>query len=118
MKRIALFIYLIILTQFIYSQVIDELNFSWYSQADERWKYENLGYSRYNTIGKSGCVLTCLSMLFNSEASSPQVTPEELNAWLIKNNGYALSDMRWEVVVRFDGDNTGEIGRASCRERV
>jgi hypothetical protein len=107
LKRIALFIYLIILTQFIYSQVIDELNFSWYSQADERWKYENLGYSRYNTIGKSGCVLTCLSMLFNSEASSPQVTPEELNAWLIKNNGYALSDMRWEVVVRFDGDNTG-----------
>ncbi len=89
------------------AQLLDDLDFSWYSQGDPRWKYDNLGYSRWNTIGKSGCVLTCLSMLFNSEASNQQVTPEQLNNWLIENKGYSYSDMRWEIVAKYDGDGKG-----------
>jgi hypothetical protein len=56
-------------------------------------------------------------MLFNSEASNPQVTPEELNAWLIKNNGYSNADMRWEVVANFDGEGKGVelVGRTDRR---
>jgi len=101
----------------VYSEVIDDLEFSWYSQGDVRWKYENLGYSRYNTIGRSGCVLTCLSMLFNSEASNPNVTPEELNSWLIRNSGYANSDMRWEIVAQFDGVGEGVELVGECNSR-
>ncbi len=118
-KRSIFFLLLIFYTFSLSCQVIDDLDFSWYSQADERWKFDNLGYSRYNTIGRSGCVLTCLSMLFNSEASNPLVTPEELNAWLIKNNGYAHADMRWEVVDNFDGENKGVelVGRSDKRNQ-
>lgn len=107
MKKTVVLLIIITSIYILCAQVIDDQDFSWYSQGDARWKYNNLGYSNYNTIGRSGCVLTSLSMLFNSEASNPQVTPEELNAWLIKNNGYSNADMRWEVVANFDGENKG-----------
>jgi hypothetical protein len=117
LKQNILLILLLFTLKIISAQVIEDLNFSWYSQTDERWKYENLGYSRYNTIGRSGCVLTCLSMLFNSEASNPHVTPEELNAWLVKNNGYAVADMRWEIVAKYDGVGKGVelVGQSNKR---
>ncbi|MBP7563999.1 MAG: C39 family peptidase [Candidatus Cloacimonetes bacterium] len=117
MKKQVLLLLIIFQLYSMLAEIIDDLEFSWYSQVDERWKYENLGYSRYNTIGRSGCVLTCLSMLFNSEASNPNVTPEELNAWLVKNNGYAHADMRWEIVAQFDGVGEGVELVGQCNRR-
>ncbi len=81
--------------------------FNWYSQADSRWKHDTLGNSRYNTIGRSGCVLSCLSMLVNAEASTPAVTPDLLNSWLQRNNGFRGADMRWEVLSDFDDTIAG-----------
>jgi hypothetical protein len=34
-----------------------------YSQRDPRWGSEQLGYSRKNTIGTAGCLLTCFAQL-------------------------------------------------------
>lgn len=82
-------------------------DFNWYSQGDERWKQDRLGASQRSTIGRSGCVLSCLSMLLNAEASNPRITPDELNAWLRKNGGYRGSDMRWQIPGQFDGSGNG-----------
>lgn len=80
--------------------------FPWFSQVDSRWNSENLGYSR-SSIGNSGCVLSCLSMLLNAEASNPRVTPDQLNDWLRRNGGYAGNLMRWQVPAQIDGLGPG-----------
>ncbi len=82
-------------------------DFPWYSQGDERWKQEQLGTSRRSTIGRSGCVLSCLSMLLNAEASNPRMTPDALNDWLRKNGGYSGSLMRWQIPGEIDGNGYG-----------
>jgi len=78
-------------------------DFNWYSQGDSRWKYKSLGNSSYNTIGRSGCALTCVSMLLNAEASNPEVTPDQLNTWMRQNGGFRGADIRWEMASCFDG---------------
>lgn len=82
-------------------------DFPWYSQGDERWKQDKLGTSRKSTIGRSGCVLSCLSMLLNAEASNPHMTPDALNDWLKKNGGYSGSLMRWQIPGEIDGNGYG-----------
>ncbi|HPS61316.1 MAG TPA: hypothetical protein PLE33_08680 [Candidatus Cloacimonas sp.] len=81
-------------------------SFNWYSQNDERWKAEQLGSGR-TSIGNSGCVLSCLSMLLNAEASNEYITPDRLNEWLKKNGGYAGSNMRWQIPGEIDGNGLG-----------
>ncbi|MDD3234758.1 MAG: hypothetical protein PHH43_00340 [Candidatus Cloacimonetes bacterium] len=81
-------------------------NFSWFSQSDSRWNKETLG-SGHSSIGSSGCVLSCLSMLLNAEASNPHITPDRLNDWLQKNGGYAGNDMRWQIPGEIDGSGLG-----------
>lgn len=81
-------------------------SFNWYSQNDERWKSEQLGSSR-RSIGSSGCVLSCLSMLLNAEASNQYMTPDRLNEWLQKNGGYSGSNMRWQIPGEIDGSGLG-----------
>lgn len=82
-------------------------SFSWYSQSDSRWKQNSLGTSR-SSIGKSGCVLSCLSMLLNAEASNPRMTPDKLNSWLRSNGGFSRGNlMRWEVPGKIDGNDSG-----------
>jgi hypothetical protein len=81
-------------------------SFNWYSQNDERWKSEQLGSGR-TSIGNSGCVLSCLSMLLNAEASNEYITPDRLNEWLKKNGGYAGSNMRWQIPGEIDGNGLG-----------
>ncbi|NLO11732.1 MAG: hypothetical protein GX122_04840 [Candidatus Cloacimonetes bacterium] len=80
--------------------------FTWYSQADSRWKQNSLGQGT-TSIGKSGCVLSCLSMLLNSEASNPRVTPDQLNSWLRRNGGYSGNLMRWEMPAKMFGEGMG-----------
>jgi hypothetical protein len=82
-------------------------DFPWFSQGDARWKTDKLGQSRRSTIGRSGCVLSCLSMLLNAEASNPQITPGDLNTWLKKNGGYYGRNMRWQIPGEIDGSGKG-----------
>lgn len=81
-------------------------SFSWYSQSDSRWNQERLGSSR-SSIGNSGCVLSCLSMLLNAEATNKHMTPDKLNQWLRQNGGYRGSDMRWQIPGEIDGKGLG-----------
>jgi len=81
--------------------------FVWFSQNDKRWKQERIGSGRGSTISNSGCVLSCLAMLLNAEASNPRVTPDKLNRWLKQNRGYSGNLMRWEVPGYFDGSGIG-----------
>jgi hypothetical protein len=82
-------------------------DFPWFSQGDARWKTDKLGQSKRSTIGRSGCVLSCLSMLLNAEASNPQITPGDLNTWLKKNGGYYGRNMRWQIPGEIDGNGKG-----------
>ncbi|MDI3503116.1 MAG: hypothetical protein PWP64_52 [Candidatus Cloacimonadota bacterium] len=79
--------------------------FNWFSQSDSRWQYDRLG--RSTSIGRSGCVLSCLSMLLNAEASNPYMTPDKLNSWLRKNGGYYGNDLRWQIPGLIDGEGLG-----------
>ncbi|MBM4399936.1 MAG: hypothetical protein FJ041_06400 [Candidatus Cloacimonetes bacterium] len=82
-------------------------DFNWFSQGDERWKTDKLGQSKRTTVGRSGCVLSCLAMLLNAEASNPYITPGDLNAWLKQNGGYSGARMRWEIPGNLDGKGVG-----------
>ncbi len=80
-------------------------SFNWFSQGDDRWKQERLGGG--SSIGKSGCVLSCLSMLLNAEATNQHMTPDRLNDWLRQNGGYAGNNMRWQIPGEIDGSGLG-----------
>jgi hypothetical protein len=101
MKKI--YILILIIVSFAHLAGVE---FPWYSQGDDRWKTDRLGQSA-TTIGRSGCVLSCLSMLLNAEASNPHITPDELNAWLKQNGGFAGTNMRWQVPGEMDGNGLG-----------
>ncbi|MDY0151082.1 MAG: hypothetical protein RBS43_02275 [Candidatus Cloacimonas sp.] len=81
-------------------------SFNWFSQNDSRWNTDTLGNGG-SSIGKSGCVLSCLSMLLNAEATNQLMTPDRLNAWLRQNGGYAGNDMRWQIPGEIDGSGLG-----------
>lgn len=85
---------------------LSAVSFTWFSQGDTRWKSNTLGNGG-SSIGNSGCVLSCLSMLLNAEASNPRITPSDLNSWLRKNGGYAGNLMRWQVPGEIDGNGPG-----------
>ncbi|MDD2227830.1 MAG: hypothetical protein PHY48_00275 [Candidatus Cloacimonetes bacterium] len=91
-------------------------NFSWFSQSDTRWNKDRLGSSG-SSIGSSGCVLSCLSMLLNAEASNPHITPDRLNDWLRQNGGYAGNNMRWQIPGEMDGSGLGLELVAQCTKR-
>jgi hypothetical protein len=99
-------LHFVLLALMLFSQLV-AADFPWYSQGDERWKKDRLGKSRRATIGRSGCVLSCLSMLLNAEASNPHITPAELNTWLKENGGYSGSNMRWQIPGQMDGSGNG-----------
>jgi hypothetical protein len=102
MKKIIL--YILFATTMIIS--LDAVDFTWYSQGDDRWDGDRLGNSG-TTIGRSGCVLSCLSMLLNGEASNPRITPALLNSWLKRNGGFAGNLMKWQVPGEIDGSGSG-----------
>ena len=109
MKRITFTISFVLLALYL-----NAVNFSWFSQSDARWKSEQLG--RSTSIGRSGCVLSCLSMLLNAEASNPYITPDKLNQWLKANGGYSGNNMRWQIPGLIDGNGLGiELQAQSTR---
>ena len=91
-------------------------SFNWFSQNDKRWNKEQLGSGR-SSIGKSGCVLSCMSMLLNAEATNQHMTPDRLNAWLRQNGGYRGTDMRWQIPGEIDGSGLGLELVAQCNNR-
>jgi hypothetical protein len=99
-------IYFILFALTLFTQLA-AADFPWYSQGDDRWKKDQLGKSSRATIGRSGCVLSCLSMLLNAEATNPHVTPGELNTWLKQNGGYAGTNMKWQIPGQMDGNSNG-----------
>ncbi len=101
MKKIYILLLLLMLTKIFAAE------FNWFSQRDERWKKNRLGQARKSTIGSSGCVLSCLSMLLNAEATNPRMTPDELNDWLRKNGGFSGAKMRWQIPGQIDGSGNG-----------
>lgn len=101
MKKSIIYVMMICLCLPIFAD-----SFNWFSQNDARWKKEQLGSGR-SSIGSSGCVLSCLSMLLNAEASNPYITPNRLNDWLRQNGGYAGTDMRWQIPGQIDGSGLG-----------
>ncbi len=82
---------------------VNAQSFNWYSQTDPDWKNIKLGYSKSISIAKSGCVLSCISMLLNAEAGTDEVTPRNLNYWLKKHHGFINADMILEVPPKYDG---------------
>lgn len=73
-----------------------KLNIEPLSQKDSRWRYKKLGTSTV-TLGTSGCVLTCLSMLCTYYKHP--VFPDQLNDMLVNINGFANQNlMKWEVL--------------------
>lgn len=102
MKKIMIVMQLLILISGLIA-----VDFHWFSQGDERWKQDKLGQSKKTTIGRSGCVLSCLAMLLSAEASNPHITPDELNDWLKKNGGYSGAKMRWQIPGEIDGSGQG-----------
>lgn len=83
------------------------IDFNWYSQSDARWKYARMGSRGGGSIGKSGCVLSCLTMLLNGDATNTHITPDALNTWLRQNSGYYGNNMRWEIASLYDGPGSG-----------
>ncbi|HDK42323.1 MAG TPA: hypothetical protein ENH35_02905 [Candidatus Moranbacteria bacterium] len=64
-----------------------------YSQWDKRWKNKLLGFSKRDTIGHYGCLITCQSMIdyyygFNHK-------PDEVNDELKRYSGFAGSLYKW-----------------------
>ncbi len=99
------YIYLtLLLCQFL---AMNAVSFNWFSQNDPRWGGDSLGSRGNTSIRKSGCVLTSLSMLLNAEATNPLTTPDKLNLWLKQNDGYAGTDMRWQIPGLMDGTGWG-----------
>lgn len=99
--------YILILFSLLVIISVNALSFNWYSQGDTRWKGSRLGSRSNASIGKSGCVVSCLSMLLNAEATNPQITPDQLNSWLKQNAGYSGNNMRWQIPPLIDGVGSG-----------
>ncbi|HCM15654.1 MAG: hypothetical protein WCY87_01180 [Candidatus Cloacimonadales bacterium] len=106
--------YIIIYCLIILINLAHATGFSWFSQTDSRWGSDRLG--RGTSIARSGCVVSCLSMLLNAEASNPYMTPDKLNDWLRKNGGYSGNNMRWQIPGLIDGEGLGmELENRSTR---
>ncbi len=81
------------------------------SQRDPQWASKKLGTSSV-TIGTSGCVLTCLSML--STYYGHPVLPHTLDAELVAVNGFANTNlMIWEKLTEVYSDIKWD-GRVDC----
>jgi hypothetical protein len=67
-----------------------------YKQTDPRWNNVRLGYGP-TTIGKAGCVISCIGYLHNSLTGS-NLTPLEVNTALLKAKAYVGDLVLWSRV--------------------
>jgi len=104
MKRIFMIFILVALT--LFSTFIADAQvcpyIPYFSQLDSRWAKNQLGTCSGETTGKSGCVITCVSMVFKYYDRKLDIDPGKLNEWLKKNNGYANGcEMIWSAPSRY-----------------
>jgi hypothetical protein len=57
-----------------------------YSQMDPRWKDDPLGLDNSTTIGKFGCLLTCMAMV--ADGFGDDITPQSLNEKMKAAGGF------------------------------
>ncbi|MBN2656554.1 MAG: C39 family peptidase [Spirochaetales bacterium] len=87
MKRKLLLNLFLFLSVSLFLQAV-ELNVPYYEQGnDSPWADVILGNKSNVTIRQYGCTLTCVSMVV-SHFEGEKLTPEEMNNWLKKNNGF------------------------------
>eukprot|EP01125_Pyxidicula_operculata_P012030 TRINITY_DN3941_c0_g1_i1.p1 TRINITY_DN3941_c0_g1~~TRINITY_DN3941_c0_g1_i1.p1 ORF type:complete len:188 (-),score=29.29 TRINITY_DN3941_c0_g1_i1:17-580(-) len=71
-----------------------QLTYPLYKQCDTKWGQQEMGVpgqAEDDTICHQGCAMSCVSMAlagFNITIDGQVSTPETLNNWLRKNNGY------------------------------
>lgn len=70
-----------------------------YSQNDSRWKEDSLGSSAF-TMGKSGCLVTCMAAAIQMENLTINgLTPGSLNQYFSKHGVYdAQGNLQWTVL--------------------
>ncbi len=74
----------------------------YFSQLDSRWAKNMLGTCQGETIGKSGCAITSVSMIFKYHERNLDIDPGKLNEWLKKNCGYVSGcQIIWAASVRY-----------------
>lgn len=77
------------------------LNIKPLSQRDPRWASIKLGTSN-STIGSHGCLMTDATMLIRY-LLGVDITPADLNAWLIANGGYSGGNLFiWAILNKYD----------------
>ncbi len=66
-----------------------------FSQKNSTWAENQLGHGRL-TLGSHGCLVTCISMMYNNliGISNPP-NPAEMNSWLEANNGFDIDEVYW-----------------------
>lgn len=81
---------------------------AFYSQRDPAWSGQQLG-GCVDTIGQSGCAITCVAMLMAWESGSgSDPNPPQLNTWLTQHGGYSSGCyLNWEIAEDYDLENTG-----------
>ena len=66
-------------------------SFAYYSQCDSEWADIPLGTSTTNTICSAGCAMSSTAMMLSHYGTT--MNPEQLNTWLIDNDGYEDGDL-------------------------
>ena len=75
-------------------------SFAYYSQCDSEWADIPLGTSSSETICSAGCAMSSTAMMLSHYGTN--MNPEQLNTWLIDNNGYVDGDLLvWDSVDTF-----------------
>ncbi len=76
--------------------------FPYYSQLDLKWAKKQLGTCQGSTIGREGCVITCISMVLKYYDRNLDIDPGKLNDWLKRDNGYINGcEMIWSAPLHY-----------------
>ena len=88
-----------------------------FSQRASGWNNTQLG-TGIDTIGKSGCALTCVAMLLKwANGVSYNVDPSQLNDWLKANGGYNIDLIYWDIAANYDGTSGLQwVGRTDATD--
>jgi len=113
------------LTRNTAAQCTQRPNYPLYKQCDGRWGGDKLGAS--STICRVGCLMSSMAMAMQGlgkKINGQNVTPKNLNAFLMGNGGYSGNLFVWGAVSRFGFSYLGQptaiatIKQHICNNRV
>lgn len=88
-----------------------------YSQKDIRWSWQQLGACKGTTIGKAGCLLTCMAQLLTNHKLT--ITPAQLNKLLVLTKGYVNECLIPDIAPqKLFPDYVKYLGRTEPRQPV